>query len=318
VKRELRNIDGLLILDKPSGPTSNRILQQVKHLLRAAKAGHTGALDPLASGVLPLCFGEATKVSQFLLDSDKAYRARVKLGITTATGDSEGEVLATAPVPAFSAEQIEAVLAKFRGVITQQPSVYSALKQNGVPLYQLAREGKEITPKFRDVTIYSLQLLAHDGDELDIEVSCSKGTYVRTLAEDIGKALGTGAHLTALRRLKAGPFTLAQSFTIEQVSALAESGELDAKLLRPDLAIADLPAVQLDAAQAQRIRQGQLVRLGPVAALDGRVGAVPDGAAPDVRVAAVPDVRVYAGEEFVGIGELRADGMLAAKRLMKY
>ncbi|MDY6983020.1 MAG: tRNA pseudouridine(55) synthase TruB, partial [Pseudomonadota bacterium] len=194
MKRELRNIDGLLILDKPSGPTSNRCLQQVKHLLRAAKAGHTGALDPLASGVLPLCFGEATKVSQFLLDSDKAYRARVKLGITTATGDSEGEVLASAPVPTFSVDEIETALAKFRGVITQQPSIYSALKQNGVPLYQLAREGKEITPKFRDVTIHSLQLLAHEGDEIDIEVSCSKGTYVRTLAEDIGKALGTGAN----------------------------------------------------------------------------------------------------------------------------
>lgn len=298
MKRELRNIDGLLILDKPSGPTSNRCLQQVKHVLRAAKAGHTGALDPLASGVLPLCFGEATKVSQFLLDSDKAYRARVKLGITTATGDSEGEVLATAPVPVLNADQIEVALAKFRGVITQQPSVYSALKQNGVPLYQLAREGKEIMPKFRDVTIYSLQLLSHEGGELDIEVSCSKGTYVRTLAEDIGKTLGTGAHLTALRRLKAGPFTLADSLTIEQVTSLAESGELDAKLIAPDHAIADLPPVHLDEAQALRIRQGQLVRLH--------------------GVGLAPDVRVYCGEEFVGIGELRGDGMLAAKRLMKY
>lgn len=298
MKRELRAVDGLLILDKPSGPTSNKCLQQVKHLLRAAKAGHTGALDPLASGVLPLCFGEATKVSQFLLDSDKAYRARVKLGVTTATGDSDGEVTATACVPALSADQVEAVLAQFRGRITQQPSVYSALKQNGVPLYKLAREGKEIEPKFRDVTIYSLELLAHEGDELEIEVSCSKGTYVRTLAEDIGKALGCGAHLTALRRLKAGPFTLADSLTIEQVASLAESGELDAKLLAPDQAIADLPAVELDEEQARRIRQGQLVRLA-------------------AREAA-PDVRVYFGKEFVGFGELRGDGTLAAKRLMKY
>lgn len=298
VKRELRNVDGLLILDKPSGPTSNRCLQQVKHLLRAAKAGHTGALDPLASGVLPLCFGEATKVSQFLLDSDKAYRARIKLGITTATGDSEGEVLATAAVPAFTIAQIETVLARFRGLITQQPSIYSALKQNGVPLYQLAREGKEITPKFRDVTIYSLQLLAHEGDELEIDVSCSKGTYVRTLAEDIGKALGTGAHLTALRRLKAGPFTLDDSLTIEQMADLAQRGELETRLIPPDQAIADLPEVQLGADQARRIRQGQPVRLSDRSA--------------------APDVRVYFEQDFVGICELRGDGTLAAKRLMKY
>lgn len=298
MKRELRDVDGLLILDKPIGATSNKCLQQVKHLLRAAKAGHTGALDPLASGVLPLCFGEATKVSQFLLDSDKTYRARIKLGVTTATGDSDGAVLVTAPVPAFTAEQIEAVLAQFRGVLTQQPSVYSALKQNGVPLYKLAREGKEITPKFRDVTIHSLQLLAHDGDELDIEVSCSKGTYVRTLAEDIGKALGTGAHLTALRRLKAGPFALAQSLTMEEMMQLAASGALDARLLPPDQAIADLPAVQLDAEQARRLRQGQQV-------------GMPDAAR-------APDVRVYFEKEFLGIGELRADGVLAAKRLLKY
>lgn len=298
VKREVRDVDGLLILDKPSGFTSNKCLQQVKHLLRAAKAGHTGALDPLASGVLPLCFGEATKVSQFLLDSDKAYRARIKLGVTTTTGDSEGEVLATAPVPTFSDEQIEAVLARFRGVITQQPSVYSALKQNGVPLYKLAREGKEITPKFRDVTIHSLQLLAHTSDELEIEVSCSKGTYIRTLAEDIGRTLGTGAHLTALRRLKAGPFTLAQSLTMEEMVQLATGGALDARLLAPDLAIADLPEVRLDAEQARRLRQGQLVSM--------------NGAD------AAPDVRVYHGTEFVGIGELRADGVLAVKRLLKY
>jgi len=297
-KRETRDVDGLLILDKPSGLTSNRCLQQVKHLLRAAKAGHTGALDPLASGVLPLCFGEATKVSQFLLDSDKAYRARIRLGVATTTGDSEGEIVAMAAVPVFSAGQIEAVLGKFRGVITQQPSIYSALKQNGVPLYKLAREGKAIEPKFRDVTIYSLQLLAHAGDELEIEVSCSKGTYVRTLAEDIGKMLGTGAHLTALRRLKAGPFTLADSITMDELTKLVESGALDARLLAPDQAIADLPSVQLDAEQARRLRQGQVVRVA------GNANA--------------PDVRVYFATEFVGIGELRGNGTLTAKRLMRY
>jgi tRNA pseudouridine55 synthase len=296
-RRETRDVDGLLILDKPSGLTSNKCLQQVKHLLRAAKGGHTGALDPLASGVLPLCFGEATKVSQFLLDSDKVYRARIRLGVTTATGDSEGDILSTTVVPALAAAQIEAVLAQFRGVITQQPSIYSALKQNGVPLYKLARAGKEIEPKFRDVTIYELRLLAHEGEEFEIEVSCSKGTYVRTLAEDIGKALGTGAHITALRRVKAGPFVLAHSLTLEAMVALAAAGELEQRLIAPDQAIEDLPSVQLDAEQTQRLRQGQVV------ALAGH--------------AAAPDVRVYCAGEFIGLGELR-ENLLSAKRLLKY
>lgn len=297
-KHETRAIDGLLILDKPSGSTSNKCLQQVKHLLHAAKAGHTGALDPLASGVLPLCFGEATKISQFLLDSDKVYRARIKLGVTTATGDSEGEVLALAPVPDFTAQQIEHVLQGFRGVITQQPSIYSALKQNGVPLYKLARAGKPIEPKFRDVTIYSLVLLAHEGAELEVEVSCSKGTYIRTLAEDIGKQLGTGAHITMLRRLKAGPFTLDDSLTMEQLTALAATGALQARLIAPDKAIGNLPSVQLDEEQTRRLRQGQTV--------------IVTGTAP------APDVRAYCGGDFIGLAELREDGRLQAKRLLKY
>lgn len=296
-KRETREVDGLLVLDKPSGLTSNKCLQQVKHLLHAAKAGHTGALDPLASGVLPLCFGEATKVSQFLLDSDKVYRATVKLGITTTTGDSEGEVLSKASVPVLSTAQVEATLAKFRGVITQQPSIYSALKQNGVPLYKLARAGKEIEPKFRDVTIYKLDLLVFAGDVLEIEVSCSKGTYVRTLAEDIGKTLGTGAHITALRRLKAGPFALESSLKMAEMETLASAGTLDARLIPLDTAISHLPSVQLDAEQTRCLRQGKTV---PLAA------------------AAAQDVRVYCGEEFIGLGELDAEGLLHAKRLLKY
>jgi tRNA pseudouridine55 synthase len=298
VKRETRDVDGLLILDKPSGLSSNRCLQQVKHLLRAAKAGHTGALDPLASGVLPLCFGEATKVSQFLLDSDKVYRASIKLGVTTTTGDSEGEVLATAKVPLLSTEQIEATLAKFRGVITQQPSIYSALKQNGVPLYKLARAGKEIEPKFRDVTIYKLDLLGFAGDALEIEVSCSKGTYVRTLAEDIGKTLGTGAHITALRRLKAGPFSLDSSLTVQSMEMLASTGGLDARLIRLDQAISHLPSVQIDEYQTRCLRHGKAVPLAGMAKL--------------------AEARVYCGEEFIGLGTIEADGVLQAKRLMKY
>jgi tRNA pseudouridine55 synthase len=299
-KRETREVNGLLILDKPPGLTSNKCLQQVKHLLRAAKAGHTGALDPLASGVLPLCFGEATKVSQFLLDSDKVYRARVKLGVTTTTGDSEGEVLATVPVPVLSMEQVESALQQFRGLITQQPPIYSALKQNGVPLYKLARAGKAIEPKFRDVRIHSLVLLAHEGAELDIEVSCSKGTYIRTLAEDIGKALGTGGHITVLRRLKAGPFALAASLTMEQMIALAELGELKARLIAMDEAVSDLPQIQLDVEQTRHLRQGKSVTLAATAP------------------APAPNVRAYCGEEFIGLAELGEDGLLQAKRLLKY
>jgi tRNA pseudouridine55 synthase len=297
-RRETRDVDGLLILDKPSGLTSNKSLQKVKHLLQAAKAGHTGSLDPLASGVLPLCFGEATKISRYLLDSDKTYRARIKLGVTTTTGDSEGEVLAEAPVPQFARATLEQILQEFRGTITQQPSNYSALKQNGVPLYKLARAGKPIEPKFRDVEIYSITLLAWEWPEFDVEVSCSKGTYIRTLAEDIGRKLGCGAHLTALRRLKAGPFTLADSLTLEQMQALAETGALDAQLVAADKAIDAMPEVQLDAAQTRRLRQGQHV------ALDG--------------LAATPEIRVYCGAEFIGIGELDADGILSAKRLLGY
>ncbi len=296
--REKHAIDGLLILDKASGLTSNKCLQQVKRLLGAAKAGHTGSLDPLASGVLPLCFGEATKISRFLLDSDKSYRARIKLGVTTTTGDSEGEITATTAVPAFSRTDLDTALQAFRGTITQQPSIYSALKQNGVPLYKLARAGKEIEPKFREVTIYSIVLLGHEGAELDVEVSCSKGTYIRTLAEDLGKRLGTGAHLTALRRVKAGPFALGDSLTLEQMEALVAENRLTDRLIAPDKAVGDLPAVQLDVEQARRLRQGQSVTL--------------PGTAP------APALRVYCGEEFIGLGELRADAMLVAQRLLKY
>jgi tRNA pseudouridine55 synthase len=297
-RRETREVDGILILDKAPGLTSNKCLQQVKHLLQAAKAGHTGALDPLASGVLPLCFGEATKISQFLLDSDKVYRARIRLGVTTTTGDSEGEVLATVPVPAFSAERIETALQLFRGLITQQPPIYSALKQNGVPLYKLARAGKHIEPKFRDVTIHRLELVAREGADLDIEVSCSKGTYIRTLAEDIGKELRSGGHITALRRLKAGPFALAASLTIEEMIALAEAGKLETRLIAADQAVTDLPQVLLDAEQTRHLRQGKVVTL--------------TGAAPS------PNVRVYCGEEFIGLAELGEGGLLQAKRLLAY
>ena len=293
-----RELDGLLILDKAPGATSNKCLQRVKHLLGAAKAGHTGSLDPLASGVLPLCFGEATKVSQFLLDSDKVYVATLRLGVTTTTADSEGTVLQTCEVPAFTREQVEQALQRFRGRILQTAPAYSALKQDGVPLYKLARAGARIEPKVREVEIHTLELLSWQHPDLELEVHCSKGTYVRTLAEDIGNALGVGAHLTALRRTRAGPFTLADSLTFVQMQALAEAQTLEARLTRMDTAIGDLPALSLDQKQTQLLRQGQAVLLEPGHSLS--------------------NVRVYCGTEFIGIGELNADGRLGAKRLLKY
>jgi len=293
-----KELDGILILDKPTGLSSNKALQTVKHLLGAAKAGHTGSLDPLASGVLPLCFGEATKVSQFLLDSDKVYQARIKLGVTTTTGDSEGEVLANAVVPAFSSAELESALAGFCGVITQQAPIYSALKQDGVPLYKLARAGKEITAKFRDVCIHRLQLLDWHWPELTVEVGCSKGTYIRTLAEDLGKVLGTGAHLTALRRLQAGPFALEAALDLEQIRGLAAQGRLEANLIPADQAISSLPQFELDEEQRRRLRQGQGVSLS--------------------ETGAIPAMRLYCAGSFIGIGEVTAEGVLQARRLLKY
>ncbi len=299
-------IDGLLIVDKPTGITSNRCLQQVKHLLGAAKAGHTGALDPLASGVLPLCFGEATKVSQFLLDADKIYRARVRLGISTSTGDSEGEITGTQAVQAFSRTAIEQVLSGFVGRITQSPSIYSALKQNGVPLYKLARAGKEIVPKFREVTVYRINLLSWSSPDLEIEVHCSKGTYIRTLAEDIGKALGCGAHVCMLRRSQAGPFSLNDSMSLQQLQQLAESGDILNRLVAPDRAIAHMPAVDLHDEQARLLRQGQAVH----------VAQMPQQMPQQMPASQSALVRVYCGQAFLGIGELDDKGLLISRRLL--
>src|SRR5690606_22975216 len=220
-------LDGILIMDKPSGMTSNKRLQIVKRQYAAEKAGHTGALDPMATGVLPLCFGEATKVSQYLLDADKRYVARVHLGVTTTTGDADGEVTTRCAVPELSSDRIEEVLASFVGEIEQVPSVYSALKQDGVPLYKLARQGKEIREKRRTITIHSIALQDWSSPDLEIDVRCSKGTYIRSLAEDIGKQLGCGAHLTALRRSGAGPYSLDDCHTLAELDALQASGGQD-------------------------------------------------------------------------------------------
>ncbi len=292
---------GIVVLDKALGGSSNHALQQVKRLFDANKAGHTGALDPLATGVLPLCLGEATKVSQFLLDSDKAYRARIKLGVRTDTADSEGEVIATADAGTVTEAQIKSALTQFEGDIEQVPPMYSALKRDGQPLYKLAREGKTVEREPRAITVYSIELTDFDpqSQELEIEVDCSKGTYIRTIADDLGQIIGCGAHIIALRRLKAGAFTLADSQSLEELEAAKQADgftAIDAMLMPMDKAIDTLPAVHLPAYTAQFLKQGQAVQVNKPPA-DGLL-------------------RLYEDEEFIGIGIIDDDGKVAPKRLI--
>lgn len=254
-----RKLDAALLLDKPPGITSNAALQSAKRLYRAQKAGHAGTLDPLASGLLVVLFGEATKFAGPLLDAPKEYLARVRLGETTTTGDAEGETLERREVR-VSAAEIEAVLARFRGVVRQVPPMYSALKHGGRPLYELAREGRSVERQPREVEIHLLELLARDGTDLELRVRCSKGTYVRTLAEDIGAALGVGAHLVALRRTAAGGMGLDQASTLEALQGLAEA-ERDARLMPLEALLADLPRLELDEQQARRFCNGQRIQL---------------------------------------------------------
>lgn len=253
-----RVVDGVLFLDKPVGISSNNALQKARWLLSAAKGGHTGTLDPMASGLLPLTFGEATKFSQTLLDADKAYDATVLLGVTTTTADAEGEVLARCPVDVSDAA-IEAAIASLRGDIEQVPPMYSALKHHGKALYEYAREGIEIPREPRRVTIYRFELLERDGDSLKVRVECSKGTYVRTLASDLGALLGCGAHLTALRRTKIGPFELDVSLPLADFEAVPAE-DREGRLAPVDALLVHLPVLSLDAAQARSLTHGQPVQ----------------------------------------------------------
>lgn len=259
-RRRGRPVSGVLLLDKPAGTSSNQALQAARRLLDAAKAGHTGTLDPLATGLLPLCFGEATKVSQFLLGAHKTYRARARLGITTSTGDSEGEVLRERPV-AVDAAALAAALAAHTGDIQQVPPMHSALKHDGKRLYELARRGETVERPSRPVHIGRLELLSVAGDQFEVELDCSKGTYVRSLIEDIGELLGCGAHMTALRRLRVGALDVARAFDLERLREAAQTGAvaLDACLLPVADALAHLPQVQLEPAQARRMLRGQPV-----------------------------------------------------------
>jgi tRNA pseudouridine55 synthase len=294
-KRIKRAINGVLLLDKPLGFSSNQALQRVKWLYQAAKAGHTGSLDPLATGLLPICLGEATKFSHYLLDADKSYRALIRLGSTTTTADAEGEVLTRSDVHVDQA-QLESVLKSFVGDIVQVPPMYSALKHAGKALYEYARAGVDIERKGREVTIHQIMLERFEGELLEIVVTCSKGTYIRTLAEDIGDALGCGAHLAGLRRLTTAHLKLENAVTIEQLEAMAPEAR-DALLLPVDVTIDDLPHVTVDAESAFYLKRGQYV---------WKSGFNQHGA-----------FRIYAETgEFLGIGEQTAEGKIAPRRLI--
>ncbi len=290
-----RKVDGVLLLDKPAGLTSNAALQKAKRLFRAEKAGHTGTLDPFATGLLPLCLGEATKFSQFLLDADKVYLAVVKLGIRTSSGDLDGEVIATRPVNISEASLCQA-LEGFMGEIEQVPPMHSALKHQGRPLYEYARKGIEIERKARRVVVRALSLETFEGDSCTLRVHCGKGFYVRALADDLGEVLGCGAHLVGLRRLAVGGFSLDNAMTLQELEVMPEAMR-DARLLPPDGLIAELPGLSLDVESTWQISHGQAVWI------------------PRLRVGEI--YRLYGPhQDFLGVAEVNQDGKLAPKRLV--
>jgi len=288
-----RNVNGIILLDKRLGVSSNRALQEVRRLFNANKAGHTGSLDPLATGLLPLCFGEATKVSAMMLDDNKRYQAVVKLGVMTDTGDAEGEIIEQKPVPELTQQLIEDCLNGFVGEIDQVPPMYSALKHNGRKLYELAREGKTVERKARRISIFELKLLESTADSLTLDVFCSKGTYIRSLAEDIGHKLGCGGTITALRRTQSGQFKLEDALTIEQCQAMSLE-QLTAGLLAVDQPLCDVPIIELSEQQAVLIKHGQQIQHG-TETIQGLV-------------------RMYSEQVFLGLGELLLNGRLVPKK----
>ena len=294
-----RNVNGIILLDKAKGESSNYALQRIKRLFHAKKAGHTGSLDPLATGVLPLCLGEATKISQFLLDSDKRYMAKVKLGERTDSGDSEGVVIDVQRRIDVDYDALVQTLTKFEGEIKQLPPMYSALKHHGVPLYKLARKGISIKRKVRAVTIHKIGLMNFDNNIAEIDVTCSKGTYIRTLADDLGQELGCGAHVIELRRLQAGVFSIDQCRGSNELEKIKESfglSGLDKVIVPMERAVEKLPEVVLASETARDIRNGQAVSFHelPKSGL----------------------VRLYEKENFIGIGIVNVDGEVAPKRLV--
>lgn len=293
------NIDGILLLDKPVGLSSNAILQKVKKLFKAKKAGHTGSLDPIASGMLPICFGEATKFSRFLLDSDKAYCVKAQLGIKTTTGDTEGEIIEKKTVPALSTHQLGQVLQQFCGPLLQVPPMFSALKHQGQPLYKLARKGIEVKRQARRIQILAIKLLDLEKDNFSLYVHCSKGTYIRTLIEDIGDALGCGGHVISLRRLSCGPYRDGQMITYDHLQTLAQQDLTRLHgVVQPIISgLTDMPILQLKAAQAFQIRCGQVITINEK--IDSQWVCLTEN-----------------NDRFLGVGEILADGRVAAKRMI--
>lgn len=307
-RRKGRPIDGVILLDKPTGISSNDALQKVKRIYFAEKAGHTGALDPLATGMLPICLGEATKFSQFLLDSDKRYTVVAKLGERTNTSDSDGDVISTRPVDVERSRLLESI-ASFRGETQQIPSMFSALKYQGKPLYEYAREGIDVPRESRPITVYEIELLRFENDEIEMDIHCSKGTYIRTIVDDLGEMLGCGAHVIKLRRTAVAKYPYERMVTLEQLESLLEDARkkeiapkelLDPLLLPMDSAVQELPEVNVIPALADMLLHGQPVQVLGVFAQDM--------------------VRLTAGEEktFLGVGQMDDDGRIAPKRLVVF
>ncbi len=296
-RRKGRNISGVLLLNKPTGISSNKALQRVRAMLNASKGGHTGNLDPMATGLLPLCFGEATKFSSYLLDADKAYIACARLGQITDSGDADGEIIQQRPVPEITEEQIRQVMDQFTGDIEQVPPMYSALKQNGQPLYKLAREGKTVERKPRPVTIFQIELISWQSPDLTFSVRCSKGTYVRTLAEDMAEVLGPGAHLISLHRTHTGGFAADAMIDMDKLQSERDQElSLDGYLMSPDVLVAHFPQKNLSVAESQRILHGQDVTND--AELSGMV-------------------RLYdAEDQFIGLAEATNAGRLQPRRIV--
>jgi tRNA pseudouridine55 synthase len=292
IRKAWRRVDGVLLLDKPTGMTSNSALQAARRLFSAAKGGHTGTLDPLASGLLPLCFGDATKFAVDLLAADKTYQADLLFGVTTDTGDADGRVVERRPV-VFEPSELEPALARLRGPIRQIPPMYSALKRDGKPLYELARQGIEVEREARAVTIHELRLLDYSGERCRLWVACSKGTYIRSLAEDLGRALDCGAHLAALRRVAVGALAVADAVTLDELAALSEEAR-ERWLLPPDALLQSLPAITLDDEAALRFTHGN-----------------PVGSA-----AAPGKCRVYGQGRLLGLGEVDVQGNVQPRRVI--
>ena len=316
-----REVSGILILDKPTGMSSNHALQRVKRMFGARKAGHTGALDPLATGLLPICLGEATKFSQFLLDSDKRYQTIGQLGVRTDSSDADGKILETKACGHITLADVEAQLPQFRGLISQVPSMFSALKYKGQPLYKLARAGKTVEVKPRQVTIHNLELMSFDNAQVQMDISCTKGTYIRSIVEDLGLALGCGAHVAQLKRLQAGPFVANQMVTLEGLQAIIDEAtkgqvveegkwpditpafpDLDELLMPADTAVLSLNAVQLGPQQIEALQQGKVI----------------DHATDfdEFDVVRVYSAHAIEASAFIGLAEVQQEGRLKAKRLM--